>query len=215
MNASWQESYDKPRQYVQKQRFCFHIASKGQYSQGYGLSSSHAQTWELDNKEGRVPKNWCFRTMVPEKTLESPLESKEIKLVNLKGNQPLILFVRTVAEAEAPILWTPDVNSWLIGKDPDAGKDWRQKDKRVTKDKMVGWHHQFNGHELGQTLGDGEGWGNLACYSPWGHEDLNMTWWLTNNNLAKSSGSGSILKLDLKINYNKSDQYYGKGNHST
>ena len=215
MNASWQESFDKPRQYVQKQRFCFHIASKGQYSQGYGLSSSHAQTWELDNKEGRVPNNWCFRTMVPEKTLESPLESKEIKLVNLKGNHSWIFIGRTDAEAEAPILWPLDGNSWLIGKDPDAGKDWRQKDKRVTKDKMVGWHHQFNGHELGQTLGDGEGWGNLACYSPWGHEDLNMTWWLTNNNLAKSSGSGSILKLDLKINYNKSDQYYGKGNHST
>ena len=111
--------------------------------------------WELGHKEGWVLKNWCFRTVVLKKTLESPLESK-IKPVNLKGNQPWILFGRTDAEAEAPVLWPHDANSWLIGKDPDTGKDWRQKEKRVTEDDMVGWHHLFNGHDLGQTPGDGE-----------------------------------------------------------
>ena len=116
-------------QCVKKQRH--HFADKGPYSQGYGLSSSHVQMWELGSKEGRVPKNWCFQTVVLKKTLESPLESKEIKTVNLKGNQSRILFRKTDAEAEAPILWLPDSNHWLIRKDPDAGKDWRQKEKRA------------------------------------------------------------------------------------
>ena len=120
MIASWQESYDKPRQCVKKQRH--HFADKRLYSQGYGLSSSHVQMWERDDKEGRALKNWYFWTVVVEKTPESPLESKEIKPVNLKGNQPWILFGRTDAEAEAPILWPPDAKNWLIGKDPDAGK---------------------------------------------------------------------------------------------
>ena len=123
--------------------------------------------WEQDSKEGRAPKNWCFQTEVLEKTLESPLGSKEIRPVNLKRNQPWILFGRTNAEAEAPIFRPPDMNSWLIGKDPDAGKGWRQKEKRVTEDE-VGWHHQLNVHELGQTPGDGEGQGSLVCCSPWG-----------------------------------------------
>ena len=160
MNASWQESYDKPRQYVQKQRH--HIASKGQYSHGYGLSSSHVQMWELDNKEGRMPNNWCFWTMVPEKTLESPLESKEIKLVSLKGNQPWILFGRTDAEAEVPILGPLDANSWLIRKNPDSGKDWRQEEKGMIEDQMFGWHHWQNGHEflskLWEIVKDREAW---------------------------------------------------------
>ena len=123
--------------------------------------------WELDNKEGRVLKNWCFRTVILEKTLESFLGSKEIKLVN-QGNQPSILFGRT--DAEAPILWPPNVNSWLIGKDPRAGKHWRQKEKRVAGDEMVRWYYWLNGHELGQTLGDGEGQRSLACCSPRGRE---------------------------------------------
>ena len=109
------------------------------------------------------------------------LGTKEIKPVNLKGNQPQILFKRTDAEAEAPILWPPNVNSWLIGKDPDAGKDWRQKKKRLTEDEMVGWHHQFNGHELGQILGDGKGQGSLACCSLWSHKESGMTWQLNCN----------------------------------
>ena len=117
---------------------------------------------EVNHKEGRVPKNWCFQTVVQEKTLQSPLESKEIKPVNPKGNQPWILTGRTNAEAEAPILWPSDAKSQLIGKDPDAGKDQGQK-KRATEDEMVGWHHWFNGHELGQTQEmmrtDREAWG--------------------------------------------------------
>ena len=102
-----------------------HFADKGPSSQSYGFSSSHIQTWQLDHKEGWVPKNWCFQTVVLEKTLESPLDCKEIKPVNPKGNQPWICIGRTDAEAEAPILWPPDVKSWLTGKDPDPGKDWR------------------------------------------------------------------------------------------
>ena len=128
----------------------------------------------------RVLKNWCFWTLGLEKTLESPLDSKEIKPVNPKGNQPWILNRRIAAEAEAGILWPPDMKSQLIGKYPDAGKGWKQK--RVTEDKMVRWRHRFNGHKLGQTLGDGEGRGSLACCSPWGCKQLDMTWWLNNNN---------------------------------
>ena len=124
MFASWQKSYDKPRQCVEKQRHFF--ANKGLCSQGYGLPSGHAQLWELDHK-GRVPKNWCLRTVVLEKTPESPLDRKEIKLVNLKGNQPWILIGRTDAEAETPVFWSSDANSWLIGKFPDPGKDWGPK----------------------------------------------------------------------------------------
>ena len=143
-----------------------HFADKGPYSQGYSFSSNHVQLWELDHKEGRVLKNWCFWTVVLEKTLESPLDSK-IKSVNIKGNQHWIHIGRTDAEAEAPILWPPDGNSWPIGKDPDAGKDWGQREKRVTEDEMVGWCHWFNGHELGKTPADGEGQGSLSFCSPW------------------------------------------------
>ena len=113
-----------------------------------------------------MPKNWFFSTLVLEKTLESFLDCKEIKLVNPKGNQPWKLTGRT--DAEAPILWPPDAKSHLIGKDPDAGKDWRQKEKGTTEDETVGWYHQFNGHEFGRTLGRGEGQGSLVCCSPWG-----------------------------------------------
>ena len=133
MLAPWKKSYDKPRQYIKKQRY--HFANKCLYSQSYGLSSSHIQMWELDHKEGRAPKNWCFQIVVLEKTLESPLDCKEIKPVNPKGNQPWIFIGRTGAEAEAPIRWPPYVKSWLIGKDTDAGKDpdatkdWGQEEK--------------------------------------------------------------------------------------
>ena len=143
--APWKESYDQPRQHIKKQRHYF--ANKGPSSQGYGFSSSHVWMWELDHKESRVPKNWCFGTVVLEKTLESPLDCKEIQLDHPKGNQSWIFIGRTYVEAEIPILWSPDVNSWLTGKDPDAGKDWRQEEKGTTEDEMVGWHHQFNGHE--------------------------------------------------------------------
>ena len=124
--------------------------------------------WELDHKEGWTLKNWCFWTVVLEKTLESTLDCKEIQPVNLKGNQSWIFIGRTDAEAEAPILWPPNAkSSQLIGKDPGAGKDWRQKEKGMTEDEIVGWHHQLDGHEFEQALGDGEGQGRLACCSPW------------------------------------------------
>ena len=126
-------------------------------------------------KEGWVPKNWCFQTVVLEKTLESPLDCKEIQIVNSKGNQPWIFIRRTDAEVEAPILWPPDAKSWLIGKDPDAGKDWGHEEKRATEDEMVGWLHQLNGHEFEQTQGDGKGQGRLVCFSPWGCKELNVT----------------------------------------
>ena len=150
--ASWQESCDKARQYVKKQ--IYHFVDKGLYNQTYGLSSSHVQMQELDNNS--VLKNRCFWTVVLENTIESPLENKEIKLVNLKGNQPWIFIGRMDAEAEAPVLQPSDAKIQLIEKDPDAGKDWRQKEKTKTEDEMVGWHHWCNGHELGQTPGDGE-----------------------------------------------------------
>ena len=114
-------------------------------------------------------KNWCFWTVVLEKTLESPLDSKEIKPVNPKGNQPWVLIGRTDAKAEAPILWPPDVKNWLIGKDPDAGEDWGKEAKWVTEKEMAGWHHRLTQHEFEQTLGDGEGQRNQACCSIWGH----------------------------------------------
>ena len=118
--------------------------------------------------ESRAVKNWCFQIVVPEKTLERHLDYKRTKSVNLKGNQPWIVIGRTNTEAETPILWPPDVNSWLIGKDPDAGKDGRQKEKRVTEDEMVGWYHWLSGHEFEQTLGDSERQRSLVSCSPWG-----------------------------------------------
>ena len=137
--------------------------------------------WELDHKEGWASKNWCFWTVVLEKTLESPLNCKEIKLVNLKGNQPRIFIGRTHAEAKAPRLWLPDVKRWLTGKDPDAGKDWRQEEKGMTEDEVVGWHHWLNGHEFEQTPEVGYGQRSLVCYSTWdcrvGHDwGIELKW---------------------------------------
>ena len=120
-------------------------------------------------------KNWCFWTVVLEKTLESPLDCKEIKPVNSKGNQSWIFIERTDAEAEAPKIWPPDVKNWLIWKDPDAGKDWRQE-KGTTEDDMVGWHHWLNGHEFEQTPEVGDGQGSLVCCNPWGHKRVRHNW---------------------------------------
>jgi len=125
-----------------------YLANKCPCSQGYGFCSSHVWMWELDYKESWVLKNWCFWTVVLEKTLESPLDSKEIQPVHPKGNQSWMFIGRADAEAETPILWPPAVKSWLIGKDPDAGKDWRREKKGTTEDEMVGWHHWLNGHEF-------------------------------------------------------------------
>ena len=134
-------------------------------------------------KESWVPKNWCFWPVVLEKTLESPLDIKEIQPVHTKGNQPWIFIGRT--DAKSLILWPPDAKNWLTGKDSDAGQDWRQE-KGTTEDKMVGWHHRLNGHEFEQALGDGEGQGSLACCSSWGHKESDMTEWL-NTTTRKSS----------------------------
>ena len=134
--------------------------------------------WEMDHKEGWVLKNWCFQTVTLEKTLESPLDCKEIKPVNSKGNQPWILTGRTDAEAEAPILWPPYSKSQLIGKDTDARKDWRQEDKGTIGYEMIGRHHQLNGHEFKQTQGDSEGQGSLASM---GSQRVGHNWGMNNN----------------------------------
>ena len=139
---SWKKSYNQPRQHIKKQRHDF--VNKGPSSQGYGFSNSHVWMWDLDYKESWAPKNWCFWTVVLEKTLESLLDIKEIQPVHHRGNQSLILIGRTSAKAETLIFWPPDVRSWPIGKDPDAGKDWGQEEKGMTEDEMVGWHHQLN-----------------------------------------------------------------------
>ena len=176
--APWKKIYDQPRQHIKKQRH--HFANKGPHSQSYGFSSSHVQKWELDHKEGWMPKSWWFWTVVLEKTPGSPLDSKEIKSVNPKGNQPWMFIRRTDAEAEAPIPWPPDVKSQLIGKDPDAGKDWGQEEKGLAEDEMFGWHHWLKGHEFEKTLWDGEGEGILVCCCSWGHKELDVTDWLNN-----------------------------------
>ena len=131
--------------------------------------------WELDHKESWALKNWCFWTVVLEKTLENPLDCKEIKPVNPKGNQFWIFIARTNAEAEVLILWPHDAKNWLIGKDPDAGKDWRQEEKGTTEDETVGWHHQLSGHEFEQALGVGDGQGSLVCCSPWDLKESDTT----------------------------------------
>ena len=131
---------------------------------------------ELDCEESWVPKNWYFWTMVLEKTLESPLDCKEVQPVHPNGDQSWVFTGRN--DAEAPILWPPDAKSWLTGKDLDAGKDQKQEEKGMTEDEMVGWHHRPYGHELEQALGVGDGQGSLVCCSPWGHRESDMTEWL-------------------------------------
>ena len=145
---------------------------------GMVFSSSHVSMWELDSKESWVPMNWCFWTVVLEKTLERPLDCKEIQPVHPKGDQSWVFIGRTYARAETPILWPPHAKSWLIWKDPDAGKDWGQEEKGMTEDEMVGWHHRLNGHEFEQAPGVGDGQGSLACCSPWGHKESDTTEWL-------------------------------------
>ena len=131
--------------------------------------------WELDYKESWVPKNWCFWTVVLEKTLQSPLDCKEIQLVHPKGDQSRVFFGGTDVKAETPVLWPPDAESWFIWKDPDAGKDWGQEEKRMTEDEMVGWHQWLDGHGFGCSSGVDDGQGGLACCSSWGHKELDTT----------------------------------------
>ena len=150
-------------------------AKKDPSSQSCGFSSSHVWMWELDHKQSCALKNWCFRTVVLEKTLESPLGCKEIQPVNPKGDQSWIVTGRTDADTDPPILWPPDAKSGLLRKDPDAGKDWRQQEKGKTEDEMVGWHHQLNGHEFEQAPGVGDGQGSLAWCSKWGCKESDTT----------------------------------------
>ena len=145
MLAPWEKSYDNPRQHIKKRH---HFGNKNPYIQSDGCSNSHVQIWVLDHKEGWVLKNRCFQIVVLEKTLESPLDCKEIKPVNSKRNQSWIFTGRTDGEAETLILCPCDVKSWLTGKDPDAGKDWAKEEKGATDDEMVVWHHRLNEHEL-------------------------------------------------------------------
>ena len=173
MLTPWKESYDQPRQHIKKQRHYF--ANKGPSSQGYGLSSGHVWMWELDYKESWVPKNWCFWTVVLEKTLVSPLDCKEIQLVHSKGDQSWVFIGRTDVEAVTPILWPPDAKSWLIRKAPDAWKDWGQEEKGMTEDEMVGWHHRLNEHGFGWTPGVGDGQGSLACCDSWDLKESDTT----------------------------------------
>ena len=155
---------------------------------------------ELDHKEGWAPKNWCFQTAVLEKTLQIPLDCKEIKPVNPKGNQSWIFIGRTDSKAEAPIVWPPDAKSRLIGKDPDAGKDWRQGEQDMTEDEMVEWRHWLNGHKFEQTLGDSEGQGGLECCSPWGHKSWTQLSDLTTaTKLLHGVGHKLLLKVSWEL----------------
>ena len=169
MLAIWKKSCDQPRQHMKKQRHYF--VNKIPCSQSYGFSSFHVQMWELDHKESWVPKNWCFWTVVLEKTLESPLDCKGIQPVNLKGNQSWIFIGRTDAEAETPVLWPPNVKNGLIWKDPDAGKDWKQEEKGMT-----GW----------------DGW--MASSTQWtGVWASSGSWWWTGRpGMLQSMGSQRV-----------------------
>ena len=150
------------------------LPTKDHSSQSYGFASSHVWMWDLDHKESLAPKTWCFGIVVLEKTLEIPLDCKEIKPVHPKGNQSWIFIGRIDAEAEAPIIWPPDAELIYL-KDPDAGKDWRWEEKGMTEDEMVGWHHWLDGHEFEQALWVSDGQGSLACCSPWGRKGSDLT----------------------------------------
>ena len=147
--TGWMDTKTRPLYMLSIREQRHYFSNKGPSNQGYGFSSSHVWMWELDYKESWALRNWCFWTEVLEKILESHLDCKEIQPVHPKGDQSWVFIGRTDVEAETPILWPPDANSWLIWKDLDAGKDWRQDDKGMTKEEMVGWHHWLNGHEFG------------------------------------------------------------------
>ena len=197
---------DKLRQHIKKQRH--HFANKGLYSQSYGFSSSHVQIGELDLKESWVPKNWCFQAVVLEKTLESPLDCKEIKPVNPKGNKPWIFIGSTDAKAEAPILWPPDVKSPLIRKDSDAGKDQRQEEKGMTEDKMVDGitdSMDVSLSELWEMVEDREAW-RVAAHgvtkswtwmSDW--TTTNHSWWLAEIQRDKRNKTQQIRQISVNI----------------
>ena len=151
------------------------LMTKACSSQSHGFSRSHVAVQVLDYKESWVPKNWCFWTVLLEKTLESPLDCKEIQPVHPKGNKSWTFVEMSDAEAETPILWPPDAKSWLIGEYPDAGKDWRQEEKGMAEDEMLGWHYQLKGHEFEQAPGVGDGQGSLMFCSPWCRKESDVS----------------------------------------
>ena len=155
-----------------------YFANKGPSSQGYGFSCGHIWMWELDCEEGWAPKNWCFCTVVLEKTLESPLDCKEIQPVHSEGDQSWDFFGRNDAKAETPVLWPLHEKSWLIGKDSDAARDWGQEEKGMTEDEMVGWHHRLDGLEFQWTLGVGDVQGGLVCCNSRWSKESDTTKWL-------------------------------------
>ena len=184
MLTPWKESYNQPRQHIKKQRHYF--ANKGPSGQGYGFSSAHVWMWELDCEESWVPKNWCFWTMVLEKTLESLLDCKEIQPVQSEGDQSWVFIGRTDAEAENPIPLPPHVKCWLVGKDSDAGRDWGQK-KGTAENEIAGWHHRLDGHEFVLTPGVCHRQGGVASCDSWGPKELDTTeqlnWYLAAKNI--------------------------------
>ena len=190
MLTPWKESYN---QHIKKQRRYF--ANKDPSSQGYGFSSGHVWMWELDCEESWAPKNWCFWTVVLEKTLESLLDCKEIQPVHFE-DQPWDFFGRNDAKTETPVLWSSHAKSWLIGKDSDAGRDWGQEEKGMTEDELTGWHHQLDEHESEWTPGVGDWQGGLACCDSWGRKESDTTEWLnwTEPRIAKTWLFISFLK---------------------
>ena len=152
--------------------------TKGPYSQGYGFSSGHVWMWELDCEESWAPKNWCFGTVVLEKTFASPLACKESQPVHSKGDQSWVFIGRTDAEGETPILWPPHAKSWLTGKNSEAGRVWGQEEKGMTEDEMARWHHRLDGHEFVWPPGVGDGQGGLTCCNSWGRKESDTTEWL-------------------------------------
>ena len=155
--------------------------------------------WKLDCEENWVPKYWCVWTVVLEKTLESPLDCKEVLQVHSKGDQPWVFFGRNDAKAETPVLWPPHVKSWFIGKDSDAGRDWGQEEKRTTEDAMAGWHHRLDGRESEWTLGVGDGQGGLACCNSWGHEESDTTERLNWTEMVRRVRMATIVKTHNPI----------------
>ena len=176
-----------------------YFANKGPSNQGYGFSSGHVWMWELDYEESWVQKNWCFWTVVLEKTLKSSLACKEIQPVHPKEDQSWVFIGKTDVEVETPILWPPDVKSWLIWKDPDAGKDWGQEEKGMTEDEMVGWHHRLNGYRFGWTQGVGDGQGNLACCGSWGRKESHN--WETELNWTDSFQVNFCVWCEVRVQF--------------
>ena len=173
----WKESYGQPRQHIKKQRHYF--VNKGPSSQGYDffpVVMYGCESWTV--KKAEHQRIDAFELQCWRRLLRVPFDCKEIQPVHRKGDQSWVFIGRTDVEAETPILWPPDAKSWLLWKDPDAGKDWGQGEKGKTEDEMVGWHHRLNGHGFGWTLGVGDGQGGLACCGSWGHKESDTTEWL-------------------------------------